>query len=244
MSNYSGYSTNKDGYSIGIPTWMISESRINEEERRLMRNIESQMGMGNRYDASLRFLPPISRQESEEFINTKTLTLIKKSIKQIKAEEISDKAGVEIWNKIDRLEKLGLKAQATILEEELILRQKLNKMMEWDYKILTHKDIEKFSFDNKMTMTKDGLAVHIDSVENYIGTKKTNEAKDKIIPDDILDEFEKARERQLFDTFSILWVEKVKDPLLLGQINGCKDYFLIAEWADDIKFDDIVKENK
>lgn len=43
------------------------------------------------------------------------------------------------------------------------------------------------------------------------------------------------------DTFSVLWVEKVKDPLLLGCIDGCKDFFLICEWGDDIKFDDIVK---
>lgn len=172
----------------------------------------------------------------------KTLTLIKQSIKQIKAEVVNENAQGKIQTKINRLLDLGALAQATVLDNELRLRQKLHALSEWDYKVLPYDSIREFETANKMTATRDGLKVHIDPLEKYCGTLTDSEAKDKIIPDNVLDELEKAKIRKLFDTFSILWAEKVKDPLLLGSIDGCKDYFLLAEWGDDISFDQMVKE--
>lgn len=161
-----------------------------------------------------------------------TLMLIKKSIKQIKTEAVGENAQTKIKTKIDRLLDLGALAQATILDAELQLRQKLYALSEWDYKVLPYDSIKEFEKANQMTAIKDGLRVRIDSLEKF----------DKIMPDNVLDELEKAKDRKLFDEFVVLSVEKVKDPLLLGQINGCKDYFLLAEWGDDITFDELVKE--
>ena len=102
-------------------------------------------------------------------------------------------------------------------------------------------EIGRFKSENRMTATRDGIRVHIDLLENYCGNPVVGEAKDRIIPDTALDELDKAKERQLFDKFNVLWIEKVPDPLLLGSVDGCKDFFLIAEWGEDVKFDDIVK---
>lgn len=102
-------------------------------------------------------------------------------------------------------------------------------------------EIGRFENEHRVTATKDGIKIHIDPLETYVGNPQSGEAKDRIIPDKVLDKLDEAKERKLFDTFSVLWVEKVKDPLLLGCIDGCKDFFLICEWGDDIKFDDIVK---
>jgi hypothetical protein len=176
----------------------------------------------------------------ENITAQKALTMIKKSVKQINSEKITTEKSTAIWNKIERLEKLGLKAQAAILEAEITLRQKLNALMEWDYKLLPSDKIDEYN--GKYDKNNDKIMVHVDSVQTYIGTKDTSIAKDKVIPDNVLGDFEVAQDRKLFDAYSILWVEKVKDPLLLGMIDGCKDYFLIAEWGDDVKFDDIVKE--
>jgi len=173
-----------------------------------------------------------------------TLALIKKSIKEIKAEAVGEEANGRIQKKIDRLLDLGALAQATILDVELRIRQKLYALSEWDYKVLPAEEIGRFENENRVTATRDGIKVHIDLLENYCGNPASGEAKDRIIPDEALGELEKAQERKLFDKFSVLWVEKVKDPLLLGSIDGCRDYFLIAEWGEDVRFDDIVKSDK
>ena len=175
-----------------------------------------------------------------------TLTLIKKSIKEIKAEAVGEKAQSRIQAKIDRLLDAGALAQATILDVELRLRVKLMRVQEWKYKVLPYEAIKEYESANK---NWDGIGgrykVHIDLLENYVGTlpqDTTTEAKDKIIPDKVLDEIETAKGRQVFDKLSVLWVEKIKDPLLLGCIDGCADYFLICEWGSDVSFDDLVKD--
>ena len=163
----------------------------------------------------------------------KTLELIKKSVKQIKAEAVSKEAQELVSSKIERLSKLGLKAQAVVLNVELQLRCKLARIQEWDYKVLPYEAIEKFDIENKMTATKDGLKVHIDKLGEY---------KKGTPPDFVLGKLEEAQDRQVFDEFEVLWVEKVKDPLLLGTIAGCQDKFLIAEWGEDISFNQLVKD--
>lgn len=185
--------------------------------------------------------PPTSSSQPQS--NETTLVLIKKSIKQIKAEAVSEQAQQNVRQKIERLKKLGVTTQAQVLEVELSLRIRLAKVMEWCYKVLPYDAIKEFDQKHKVTATRDGLKCHIDPLEKYCGatTVEDEVAKDRVIPDNVLDEIEKAKERQVFDDFSVLWVEKVKDPLLLGSIKGCKDYFLIAEWGEDVKFDDMVK---
>lgn len=170
-----------------------------------------------------------------------TLQLIKKSIKQIKAEAVGEKAQEVIQTKIARLEKLGVKTQAEVLRQELQLRIRLARVQEWDYKVLPYDAIKEY--DGK-TIDSYMIKVHIDALDKYCGQDEQTEAKDRIIPDFVLDKLEEARDRQVFDSFGVLWAEKVKDPLLLGQIQGCKDCFLIAEWGEDVKFNDLVKPEK
>lgn len=171
-----------------------------------------------------------------------TLALIKKSIKEIKAEAVGEKAQAKVQAKINRLKELDVIAQAQVLEAELQVRVKLMRVQEWDYKVLPAEAIEKYSVTGR---NWDGIGgryqVHVDLLEAYVGTDKGGDPKDKIIPDDVLDELDKAKERQVFDKYFVLWVEKVKDPLLLGSIDGCKDYFFICEWGDDVTFDQIMK---
>lgn len=193
-------------------------------------------------------IPPSEFYRSPSNIETRnpegTLALIKKSIKEIKAEAVSEEAQGRVRAKIGRLLDLGAQAQAGILETELQVRVKLMRVQEWDYKVLPYEAIEEYVEVNK---NWDGIGghykVHIDLLENYCGTAIDEETKDKIMPDNVLDKVEEAKGRQVFDTISVLWVEKVKDPLLLGSIEGCKDYFLITEWGNDVSFDEIMKDN-
>ena len=202
----------------------------------LYRQMQQQTGVPQEY-----MLQVLSQNYREEPSGEKTLILIKKSIKQIKAEAVSKEAQELVTSKIDRLQKLGVTTQAEILKQELQLRIKLARIQEWDYKVLPYDAIKEY--DGKVVNTYT-LKVHIDTLDKYCGTKEQEEAKDRIMPDFVLDELEKAKDRQIFEEFNILWIEKVKDPLLLGGIKGCKDFFLICEWGEDIKFDDMIKQVK
>lgn len=175
----------------------------------------------------------------------KTLQLIKKSVRQIKADAVSEDAKKRVNEKITRLQRLGIKAQAVVLQAELALRIRLARVMEWNYKVLPMDELKKFELANGVSATRDGLKVHVDPLRDYVGNTTIEvEKKDMVIPDFVLDKLGEATDRQVFDDYAVLWVEKVKDPLLLGCVKGCKDYFLIAEWGDDVKFDEIMRGKK
>jgi hypothetical protein len=206
----------------------------------MMRATQAQIGP----DLFMHFGPPgtigpgtVVQQPPEE-----KLKLLKESVKAIEAERFDGTARKRIETKANRLHNAGAVAQAVVLENELRRRDSLVRLKEWDYKLLTKQSIEKFSSENRMTLTRDGLKVHIDPIESYVGSPESGEAKDRIIPDMVLDKLEEAKERELFDTFHVLWAEKVKDPLLLGGIDGCEDYFFICEWGDDITFEQLTQE--
>ena len=167
--------------------------------------------------------------------------VLKKSVRDIEAETFESGARRRIEDKINRLQRAGAVAQASILEQEIRTRQALVRLKEWDYKLLTREAIDKFQSVNMMTSTRDGLKVHIEPLDKYCGNPQVGEAKDRIIPDHILDKLEEANERELFDSIAVLYVEKVPDPLLLGIVEGCEDYFLIAEWGEDVSFEQITK---
>lgn len=175
---------------------------------------------------------------------TKQFDKLKKSVKQIEAEPFTGEVRKNIESKIGRLQKAGATTQALILESELTTRDALIRLKEWDYKLLTKKTIDEFQKGQNKIMRSSydiALKLHIDPLDKYCGNPQNGEAKDRIIPDNILDELETAKERELFDEVKVLWAEKVKDPILLGCVHGCEDYFFIAEWGDDITFEQITK---
>jgi hypothetical protein len=174
--------------------------------------------------------------------STERFAALKKSLKEIEAEPFTGEARSKIEQKINRLQKVGAVGQALLLEKEIRTRESLIRLKDWDYKILPKKTIDMFEAENKVTLTTDGLKLHIDPLEKYYGNPKNGNAKDRIIPNDVLEKIEDAQERELFDEFQVLWAAKVKDPIILGCIDGCEDYFFVAEWGDDISFDEIVKE--
>jgi hypothetical protein len=175
-----------------------------------------------------------------------TLDLIKQSIRQIKAGAVGKTAQRRVETKAERLRRLGLECQAIIVETELSLRIKLARIQEWDYKVLPYEAIKNYERNGRNWDGHGGrIVVHIDALDKYTGFMQGEVvSSDRIVPDFVLDKLEEATERQVFDEFRVLWVEKVKDPLLLGTIQGCQDYFLICEWGQDVSFDDIMKGKK
>lgn len=221
--------TNKSMYDI-YATAQQQRAGYNQ----MMRLVQAGIGIESLDDATM--LRTTTGQDTAKQFN-----LLKKSLKQIRAEPFGGDVRVRIEKKINRLENAGATKQALILEAEIRTRESLVRLQEWDYKVLPKAAIDKFQKENTMTFTRDGLKLHVDQLEAYVGNPKSGEAKDRILPDDVLEKLEEAKERELFDSFAVLWAEKVKDPIVLGCVDGCEDYFFIAEWSDDITFEQITK---
>jgi len=223
-----------------------SEQRSAIEEvqyRAISAIMQAQMVAPNPYGNALGDSPfgTSSRFSNPTISPTEKFQTLKKSVKKIEAEPFESGARKRIEDKINRLQSAGAVAQACILSQEIRTRQSLIRLKEWDYKLLTKETIDKFQAENRMTLNRDGLKVHIEPLDKYCGNPQVGEAKDRIMPDHILESLETAKARELFDDFAVLYVEKVKDPLLLGIVEGCEDYFFIAEWGEDVSFEQITK---
>ena len=237
-----GYTTSTFSIDSSMWAYVYGQNTLREMERSTPQEIQ---GPGLKY---LSYIPLFDTPHGmfEEAAKLpdgqQILVLLKKSLKDIEAEPFDGKVRQNILAKAGRLQKAGATAQAAILEAEVALRDSLTRLKDWDYKVLTKKAIEEYK---EKYFNWDGIQghvdVHIDSLEVYQGNPEVGVAKDRIIPDAVLDKIEEANERKVFDKVQVLWVEKVVDPLLLGCVNGCEDYFFICEWGNDVIFDEIMK---
>lgn len=62
-----------------------------------------------------------------------------------------------------------------------------------------------------------------------------------IPPKDVLLKMGEHIARGCFDSFTIASVEKIKDPLLLGRVNGVSDRrWFVQQWGEDVSLDDVI----
>lgn len=69
----------------------------------------------------------------------------------------------------------------------------------------------------------------------------------EVPPPDCLLDLKKAKDLNIFDRFEVAKVQTVEvrpDPIIFGLINGCVDKFFITQWDDDVKIEDILKQNE
>lgn len=133
---------------------------------------------------------------------------------------------MDILEKVKLLKELGLNAIS-----EKLLRKKAGKDMlvkaVSDYRYATKEDLDDFNKE----MKKFNRELVVVEMKNY----------DKLPPDDVLEELQKARGKACFNTFHIAYIQKVKDPILFGKIDGFNElFFFIAQWGDDVKIEDII----
>jgi hypothetical protein len=90
---------------------------------------------------------------------------------------------------------------------------------------------------NGYKLRYDTLAFH--RVELYTGMPPAN----------VLEAVKEAKARAIFDYFEVAQVETITerkdpDPIVFGRIEGCTDYFYIAQWGDDVKITDLISEGQ
>lgn len=93
------------------------------------------------------------------------------------------------------------------------------------------------------------LELRLTAIEKYLGQHVTVmgsggrviESEISFPPAEALTKLSEAKKQELFDTYAVIHVAKVHDPILVGQVNGVEDLFFIAEWGDDITLEEIMK---
>lgn len=169
----------------------------------------------------------LSKEQQEKALLV--LDDIKKGFAEIdiKDEKSVDKISVHV----SKLEKLGLVKAAEKLRTEHSLLWNDMVIASYGYKKLPKGKVDEYA----KKLGWDGSAssnvkLEITPLAQYEGTP----------PAEALTRLEEAQGRKLFDSFAIMWVKRVPDPILVGQIKESKDYYFIAEWGDDVSVDQIM----
>lgn len=142
----------------------------------------------------------------------------------------------------ERLEKLGFKGAS----------EKLKILSERKKKMAIAYEHYRFVRPEKIVEFNARLRVNTLKNEDYRTTWQELsftkiESYNEVPPEFVLTELEKAVDRKCFDSFEVAHIVtnvKVPDPILFGRIEGCADRFFISQWDDDVKIEDILKENE
>jgi hypothetical protein len=128
--------------------------------------------------------------------------------------------------KAEWLKELGMDKMAEKVLRKKSGRDKLLKAVE-KYRYATGEDLDDFNKE----MKDHGKELVLVAIKDY----------DKLPPDDVLQSLQVAKDDDIFDSFEIAYIRKVKDPILFGAIDDFKNlHFFIAQWGDDVKIEDII----
>ncbi len=149
--------------------------------------------------------------------------------------------------KIKQLEKLGLKKAASNLKEKREFKRKMSIAFE-NFRYVKPEKFEKMNEKLKENTLVEEGDVGVDLYHVYDKLAFISIAEyETIPPQEVLDKIEAAQEFKCFDTYEICKIESVreyKDPIVFGIIKNCPHKFFIAQWDDDIRIEDILKDNE
>lgn len=88
--------------------------------------------------------------------------------------------------------------------------------------------------------TNDFLSPAKDRISGFAWEEVPVKEYKAIPPDHALEALKVARDKEIFHDFTIASVSHVKDPLLLGVLEGVEDRFFLAQWGEDVALDDVI----
>lgn len=137
-----------------------------------------------------------------------------------------------------RLDALGFKAAAAKVVEKRSMKRKLMIAYEF-YRVVSQAHIDAFNLKLRRSTQSGG------SFGSYQTLAFTPVAQYmEVPPAEVLAELEVALSRKCFDRYEVAHIVDVHDPLLFGRIEGCPDRFYIAQWDDDVKITDLLKDHE
>jgi len=186
-------------------------------------------------------------EEQKNKVGVKVLNKIKAAAKEM---TVTEKDGELAISKADEYRALGLESMARIVEvkSNRILREM--GISAAGYKRINRSELDKFQKEleeisdmtSKRRLLETPLNRYVGQNTERVEGQAVMEVELGVPPQDVLDKLKIARDAKLFDDFAVLHIQRVPDPILCGKINESNDLYFIAEWGDDVKLSDIVKE--
>lgn len=96
------------------------------------------------------------------------------------------------------------------------------------------------SGDPFVALTLDASSSDPGTIGRFVWNEVYVEGYKGIPPADVVRALEEQKGREIFDSFTVATVESIRDPLLLGRINGSDDRYYIAQWGEDVSLDDVI----
>lgn len=140
------------------------------------------------------------------------------------------------------LEELGFKAAADSLKQKRELARKLRIAFEF-YRVVTPEHITAFNEKLYKSSRADAKIGYTYQKLAFVPIGQYGE----VPPAAALEALREAKKRNCFDRFEVAKIESVTvipDPILFGCIDGCDNKYFIAQWDDDVKIEDILKEDE
>ena len=147
-------------------------------------------------------------------------------------------------NTIEQLETAGLTMAAKVLKETSERSIKLNKAYA-SYEFVRQEAVDAYNKKLRDDSFKQTGTKGRDLEYRYISVGfHPLETYDKVPPAEAVEKIIEARKTGIFDYFEVAKIDSVveyKDPIVFGRIKGCGDRFLVCQWDNDIKFEDLIK---
>jgi hypothetical protein len=146
------------------------------------------------------------------------------------------------------LRELGLTAAADTMKRARELARKLRIAFE-HFRVVTPEHLQRFQYE-LLERGRKGRSALAGLYEGYTyqALKFTAlESYPNVPPGDVLEKIRSAKELKCFDRFEVLTLETrevVPDPVVFGIIDGCDNKYFVAQWDDDVKIEQILREDE
>lgn len=141
------------------------------------------------------------------------------------------------------LRELGLNAAADKITRSRELARKLRIAFE-HFRVVTPEQLVRFQEELWQRRETDPLTYTL----RYQVLKFTAlDAYPNVPPAEVLLKIRQAKELKCFDRFEVLTLEAqevVPDPVIFGVIAGCDNRYFVAQWDDDVKIEQILREDE
>jgi hypothetical protein len=142
------------------------------------------------------------------------------------------------------LRELGLTEAANKMKHQRELARKLRTAFE-HFRVVTPEQLSRFQ--NEL-LGKRTWGSPYSGGYTYQALKFTAlESYPNVPPSEVLEGIRAAKELKCFDRFEVLTLETVEvipDPVVFGIIDGCDNKYFVAQWDDDVKIEQILREDE
>ena len=152
-------------------------------------------------------------------------------------------------NTVELLKELGLNKASEKVEKTGLLKNKLMVAYE-HFRVVDPKIVERFQVELRKKTEKKNKTNGYTTYDKlvFIPLKDYSE----VPPQHALESLAHAKQFKaggvvLFDEFEVAKIETITerpDPIIFGRIDGSPDRFFVCQWDDDVKIEDILRENE